>query len=113
MCLCDKALHVSRREGKGFKLVLGMPTWWIPLQCVEVQQHTILLDPSPEFPISYFADETIDDSRRNACLRAEIFLSRVRIRTSPTNKQSDLEKGWRRPFRYIRIFSFMRGHISL
>jgi len=40
MYLCGKAIHVSRREGKAFKQVLGMPLGGYRRNIVEVQQHT-------------------------------------------------------------------------
>jgi hypothetical protein len=40
MYLCGKAIHVSRREGKAFKQILGTPLGGYRRNMVEVQQHT-------------------------------------------------------------------------
>jgi hypothetical protein len=40
MYLCGKAMHVSRREGKAFKQVLGTPPGGYRRNGVELQQHT-------------------------------------------------------------------------
>jgi len=40
MYLCGKAIHVSRRESKAFKQVLGTPPGGYRRNVVEVQQHT-------------------------------------------------------------------------
>jgi hypothetical protein len=40
MYLCGKAMHVSRREGKAFKQVLGTPPGGDRRNGVELQQHT-------------------------------------------------------------------------
>jgi hypothetical protein len=40
MNLCGEAIHVSRREDKAFKQVLGTPPGGYPRNVVEVQQHT-------------------------------------------------------------------------
>src|SRR5467141_1357916 len=40
MCLCGKAIHVSRRESKAFKQVLCTPPGGYRRNVVEVQQHT-------------------------------------------------------------------------
>jgi hypothetical protein len=41
MYLCSKAIHVSRREDKAFKQLLGTPPGGHGRNEVEVQQHTI------------------------------------------------------------------------
>jgi len=40
MYCCGKAIHVSRREDKAFKQVLGMPPGGFRRNVVEVQQNT-------------------------------------------------------------------------
>jgi len=40
MYVCGKAIHVSRRESKAFKQVLGAPPGGYRRNVVEVQQHT-------------------------------------------------------------------------
>ena len=42
MYLCGKAIHVSRREGKAFKQVLGTQPAGYRRNVVEVQQHNQL-----------------------------------------------------------------------
>ena len=53
MYLSGKAIHVSRREGKAFKRVLGTPLGGYRRNVVEVQQHTafpLLLTPQTLSP---------------------------------------------------------------
>jgi hypothetical protein len=49
MYLCGKAMHVSRREGKTFKQVLGTLPGGYRRNVVEVQQHTTLTSPAGFF----------------------------------------------------------------
>jgi hypothetical protein len=41
MYLCGKAMHLSRRESKSFKQVLGTPPGGCHRDVLEVQRHTI------------------------------------------------------------------------
>ena len=59
MYCCGKAIHVSRREDKAFKQVLGMPPGGFRHNVVEVQQNTTFPGGSRQsgsYPETGFAD---------------------------------------------------------